>query len=45
MVKVIYLGFSFLKKQKELVITTSTRFATAKIVDTTIHEVLSIDES
>ena len=42
-VKAIRLGFSFLKKQKELLIAVSTRAATANIGGATIYETLSID--
>ena len=43
-VKIIYLGFSFLKKRKELLIATPTKTITANIGGATIHEVLNIDD-
>ncbi len=43
-VKAIYLEFSFLKRQKELLIVTPIRAAAANIGDATIHGTLSIDD-
>ncbi len=43
-VKSIYLGFSFLKRQKALLIAALTRAATANIGGATIHGALSIDD-
>ncbi len=43
-VKAIYLGFSFLKRQKALLITAPTRAATAHIDGVTIHGVLNVDD-
>ncbi len=43
-VKAIYLGFSFLKRRKELLIAASTRAITANISGATIHRTLSIDD-
>lgn len=44
-IKVIYLGFCFLRRQKKLVITTPTRFAIANIAGAIINGALSIDNS
>ncbi len=43
-VKAIYLGFSFLKRRKKLLIAAPTRAATANIDGATIHEALNIDD-
>ena len=43
-IKAIYLGFSFLKRQTELLIAAPTGAAAANIGGATIHEALSIDE-
>ncbi len=42
-VKAIYLGFGFLKRQKKLLIVASIRVTIANISSATIHETLSID--
>ncbi len=42
-IKAIHLGFSFLKRRKELLIAASTRAATANINDAIIHGTLSIN--
>ncbi len=42
-VEAIHLGFSFLKRRKELLIAAPTEAATANIGGATIHGVLSID--
>ena len=42
-VKAIYLGFCFLKRQKELLIAVLTEVTTVNINTATIHEVLNID--
>lgn len=41
-VKVIHLGFRFLKKKEELIIVTLTRFVVANITSATIHKILKI---
>ena len=43
-VKVIYLGFSFLKKQSKLLIAAPTGATMANIRDAIIHRAMSIDE-
>ena len=43
-VKTIYLGFGFLKRQKELLIATPIRAAIANIGNVTIHRVLNIND-
>ncbi len=43
-VKAIHFGFSFLKRQKELLIAVPTGAATANIDGATIHRALSIDD-